>query len=74
VELGMALIASNSVNVGKSKLSENKFYELLANFFNIEKLYHEKLKSDIRSRTKDSTVFLPILDDRLKKDLYNRLK
>jgi hypothetical protein len=74
VELGMALIASNSINVGKSKLSENKFYELLANFFNIEKLYHEKLKSDIRRRTKDTTVFLPFLDETLKKDLYNRLK
>ncbi len=76
VELGMALISSKSVNIGKgnSKLSENKFYELLGGFFNIEKLYHEKLKRDIRNRVKDDTVFIPLLDEALKKDIQNWLK
>lgn len=76
VELGMALIASESVNVGKgkNKLSENNFYELLSNLFNVEKLYHEKLKRDIRNRVKDDTVFIPLIDEALKKDIQNRLK
>lgn len=76
VELGMALIASESVNVGKgnSKLSEKKFYELLGSFFNIKILNHEKLKRDIRSRVKDDTVFIPLIDEALKKDIQNRLK
>ncbi|WP_456441880.1 RteC domain-containing protein [Psychroserpens sp.] len=76
VELGMALIASNSINVGKgiNKLSESEFYGLLANFFNIEKLYHEKYKRDIRNRVKDDTVFIPLLDEALKKDIQNWLK
>ena len=74
VELGMALIASGSVSAGTSKLSENKFYELLANFFNVGKLPHEKYKGDIRRRVKDATVFIPLLDEALKKDINNRLK
>lgn len=75
VELGMALIESNSVNVGKGKdnLSENQFYKLLADFFNLDTLYHEKLKQDIKKRVKDETVFLPMLDNILRKAISKRL-
>ena len=76
VELGMALIESGSINVGKGvdDLSEKKFYDLLAEFFNVEKLYHEKLKGDIRRRIKDETVFIPMLDIALKDSIIKRLE
>ncbi|WP_158961765.1 RteC domain-containing protein [Myroides fluvii] len=76
VELGMALIESKSINVGKGKdnLSENQFYKLLADFFKIDKLYHEKLKQDIKRRVRDETVFLPKLNDTLQKAILEQLK
>jgi hypothetical protein len=76
VELGMALIESGSINVGKGtdELSEKKFYDLLADFFNVEILYHEKLKGDIRKRVKDETVFIPMLDNALKDSIIKRLE
>lgn len=76
VELGMALIENNSINVGKGKdnLSESQFYKLLADFFNLDTLYHEKLKQDIRNRVKDETVFLPKLNENLRKAILERYK
>ncbi|WP_431156742.1 RteC domain-containing protein [Winogradskyella poriferorum] len=76
VELAMALIESKSVNIGKGvgEISEKKFYDYLANLFNIDKLYHEKYKADIRNRVKDETVFIPMLDSSLRKSILDRLK
>lgn len=67
VELGMALIETKSINIGttRNELSEKEFYELLASFFNVDKLNHEQTKQKIKTRKKEETTFLPKLNNTL---------
>jgi hypothetical protein len=68
-ELTKALILSKKLN---AELTDKEIFKRLKTFLNIEEFNHNDKIKDIRSRTKDLTPFINILETSLTNDIKNK--